>query len=154
MGSSPSAIAEKPLGVRLTAAFFVVAGVVEIASTLIEVRPLGFLPIWDALVRGGLHFLLAAGLRRRYAICRSIAMIYCLAVVISYSVVVGLALAGEPLHFRASVVVQSLLHIPTGVVVFRYLRSPLASAPYPRPLFPRRPPTPSDRAGSGRDQDL
>jgi hypothetical protein len=146
----------EPLGVRLTAAFFVLAGALEIGLTLFEVRPLSFWPVWDACVRGGMNVLLAMGLRRRYAICRSIAMIYCLAVVITYLVAVGLALTGAPLRFPTSIVVQSLLHVPSGVVLFLYLRSPIASAHFPRPLFPkrRRPPTPEDRTCSGPPQDL
>lgn len=150
-----SRIAEQPLGVRLTAAFFVVSGAVEILATLYEVRPLAFWPVWDACWRGGMDFLLAAGLRHRYAICRSIAMIYCLAVVITYSAAAGLALTGAPLAYPPSVVIQSLLHVPTGVVVFLYLRRPTASALFPRPLFPpRRPPTPDDRSCSGPSQGL
>jgi hypothetical protein len=154
MVAGPEATAE-PLPVRLSAAFFALAGAVEILVTLYEVRPLAFWPVWDACVRGGMNFLLALGLLRGYAICRSIAMIYCLAVVITYSVAVGLALSGAPLEYPVSVVVQSLLHIPSGVVLFLYLRSPLASSHFPRPLFPRRrPPTPEDRSCSGPRQDL
>lgn len=150
-----SEAAAQPLGVRLSAAFFVLAGAVEILTTLYAVRPLGFWPVWDACVRGGMDFLLAAGLRRRYAICRSIAMIYCLAVVITYAVAVGLALTGAPLQYPVSIVIQSLLHVPSGVVLFLYLRSPAASAHFPKPLFPRRrPPTPEDRTCSGPPQDL
>jgi len=145
----------EPLGVRLTVAFFVLTGALEIGLALFEVRPLSFWPVWDAVVRGGMNFLLAAGLRRRYAICRSIAMIYCLAVVITYLAAVGLALSGAPLQYPTSIVVQSLVHIPSGVVLFLYLRSPVASTHFPRPLFPRRrPPTPEDRTCSGPHQDL
>ena len=145
----------EPLPVRLCAAFFALSGAVEVLVTLYEVRPLQFWPVWDACVRGGMDFLLALGLLRRYAICRSIAMIYCLAVVITYSAAVGLALSGAPLEYPVSVVVQSLLHIPSGVVIFLYLRSPVASTHFPRPLFPRRrPPTPEDRTCSGPPQDL
>jgi len=141
--------------VRLTAAYFVLSGVVGILAALYEVRPLSFWPVWDACWRGGMDFLLAAGLRRRYAICRSIAMIYCLAVVITYSVAAGLAVTGAPLSFPPSIVIQSLLHVPSGVVLFLYLRRPAASGLFPRPLFPpRRPPTPEDRSCSGPSQDL
>lgn len=144
-----------PLGVRLSAAFFVLAGTLEVGLALFEVRPLSFWPIWDAVVRGGTSVLLAIGLYRRFAICRSIAMIYCLAMVITYLAAVGLALSGAPLQYPTSIVVQSLLHIPSGVVLFLYLRSPVASAHFPRPLFPRRrPPTPEDRTCSGPPQDL
>jgi hypothetical protein len=145
----------EPLGVRLAVAYFVLSGTLEILLTLVEVRPLGFWPVWDACVRGGMDLLLAAGLRRRYAICRSIAMIYCLAVVSTYAAAVGLAVTGAPLRYPVSIVVQSLLHIPSGAVLFLYLRKPLASAHFRRPLFPRRrPPTPEDRTCSGPRRDL
>lgn len=150
-----SEVMAEPLGVRLSAAFFAIAGALEVALALYEVRPLAFWPIWDAVVRGGMNMLLAVGLRRRYAICRSIAMIYCLAVVITYLAAVSLALSGAPLRYPTSIVVQSLLHIPSGVVLFLYLRSPIASVHFPRPLFRRRrPPTPEDRSCSGPPQDL
>jgi len=157
MGSSGQ-VNPTPSGpaVRLTVAYMVVAGVLEIAGALIEAQPLDFWAVWDAGVRGGTHFLLALGLHRRLAICRSITMIYCLAVIIMYLAIVALALAQAPFQYPPSVVLQSLYHVPFGVLVFRYLRSPEASRAFPRPLFrpPPKPPNPTDRACSGRNQTL
>jgi hypothetical protein len=148
---TPSGIA-----VRLTVAYVALAGVLEIAAALAEVRPLGFWAVWDAGVRGGTHFLLALGLHRRLAICRSITMIYCLAVIIMYLAIVALAIAQAPFHYPPSVILQSLYHVPSGVLVFRYLRSPAASGAFPRPMFggPPKPPNPTNRACSGPDPDL
>jgi hypothetical protein len=100
-----------------------------------EVRPLAFWPLWDACVRGVMHFLLAAGLWHRIALCRSVAMVYCLAAVITYVFVLGMALAQAPVRFPPSVVVQSLLQIPSCSLLFPYLRSPRASQLFPRALF-------------------
>jgi hypothetical protein len=103
-----------PPGVWLSAAFFAASGLLEIAL---------------------LHFLLAWGLWRRIAFCRSVAMVYCLAAVVTYVVALGLALAQAPLRFPSSVVVQSLFQVPSCVLLFPFLRSPAASALFPRPLF-------------------
>jgi len=142
--------------VRLTVAYMAVAGVLEIAGAISEVQALDFWTVWDAGVRGGTHFLLAFGLHRRLAICRSITMIYCLAVIIMYLAIVALATAQAPFRYPGSVVLQSLYHVPFGVLVFRYLRSPDASRAFPRPLFrpPPKPPTSTNRACSGRNQTL
>jgi hypothetical protein len=125
-----------PRGVLVCAAFFVASGALEIVTALMEAaRPLGFWPVWDALGRGSLHFLLAWGLWRRIALCRSVAMIYCLAALITYVVVLGLALAGEPLLYPPSVRLQSLLQIPSCLLLLPYLRSPAAAKLFLRPLF-------------------
>jgi hypothetical protein len=155
---SPGQASPAPSGtaVRLTVAYMAVAGVLEIAGALLEAHPLDFWTVWDAGVRGGTHFLLALGLHRRLAICRSITMIYCLAVIIMYLAIVALAIAQAPFAYPPSVVLQSLYHVPFGVLAFRYLRSPDAARAFPRPLFrgPPKPPNPTDRACSGRRQTL
>lgn len=129
--------ARAPRGVWVSAGFFVVSGVVEIAAAVYETRPLAFWPLWDAYFRGVLHFLLAYGLWRRVALCRSVAMVYCLAMLTTYGVVLGLALAGAPFSYPASVKLQSLLQVPSCALLLPFLRSPRASELFPRPLFGR-----------------
>jgi hypothetical protein len=123
-------------GVWLSASFFVVSGILEIALAVHDApRPLPFTTVWQASGAGLLHFLLAWGLWRRIAFCRSVAMVYCLAAIVTYVIAVGLALAHAPLRFPSSVVVQSLFQVPSCVLLFPFLRSPAASALFPRPLF-------------------
>jgi hypothetical protein len=125
-----------PAGVWAPTAFFVVSGLLEIGLGLHDApRPVPFAAVWQATGAGLLHFLLAWGLWNRIALCRSVAMVYCLAVVLTYLTALGLALAQAPLAFPSSIVVQSLFQVPSGVVLFPFLRSAQASALYPRPLF-------------------
>lgn len=127
-----------PRGVWVPAAFFVFSGLSELGAAVYETRPLQFWPIWDAFFRGLLHFALAWGLLRRIALCRSIAMIYCLAMLATYAVVLGLAFAQAPgVAFPASVKFQSLIQVPSCAVLLPFLRSPRASELYPKPLFGR-----------------
>lgn len=124
-----------PRGVLVTSVFFVVSGLVEIATAAYETRPLAFWPLWDAFFRGVLHFVLAWGLWRRIALCRSVAMVYCLAMLTTYGVVLGMALAHAPVRFPGSVKVQSLIQVPSCALLLPFLRSPKASQLFPRPLF-------------------
>lgn len=127
-----------PKGVWATAGFFAAAGVLEIGLALWEApRPLTFWPLWEALGRGLLHLMLAWGLWRRVALCRTIAMVYCLAVLATYAVVLGLAFAQAPVRFPSSVVLKSLYEIPSCTLILPYLRSLEASLLFTRPLFGR-----------------
>jgi len=125
-----------PPGVWLSALFFAASGVFEIALAVHDApHPVPFTTVWQAAGAGLLHFLLAWGLWRRIALCRSVAMVYCLATIVTYLIAIGLALAHAPLRFPASVVVQSLFQVPSCILLFPFLRSPAASALFPRPLF-------------------
>lgn len=127
-----------PTGAWISAAFFGLAGVLEIVLALVDgPRPLRFWPVWEALGRGLLHGLLAWGLWERIALCRTIAMVYCLAALVTYGAALGLALAGAPLQFPASVVVQSLYQVPSCALLLPWLRSPRAAELFVRPLLPR-----------------
>ena len=131
MGTPP-----RPTGLLATCAFFAAAAVLELGLSLWELpRPWTFWPAWEALGRSILYALLAWGLWHRVALCRSIALVYCLAAVILYAVVLGLALAQAPLRFPGSLILQSLYQVPSCVLVFAYLRSPRAGAVFTRPLF-------------------
>jgi len=127
-----------PTGVWLSALFFAAAGVLEIVLALVDgPQPLRFWPLWEAVGRGLLHGLVAWGLWERIALCRTIAMVYCLAALVTYLIAVGLALFGAPLQFPSSVVVQSLYQVPSCALLLPYLRSPRAAELFPRPLIPR-----------------
>jgi hypothetical protein len=127
--------AAAPRGVWVPAAFFVAAGAVEFAAAVYETRPLQFWPLWDAFFRASLHFVVAWGLWRRIALCRSVAMVYCLAMLATYPVVLAMALLHEPVDFPDSVKLQSLIQIPSCALLLPFLRSPRASQLFPRPLF-------------------
>jgi hypothetical protein len=127
-----------PRGIWVPAAFFAVSGVLEIGLGVADApRPLTFWPIWEALGRGLLCLLLAAGLWSRLALCRSIAMVYCLAAVTTYAVVIGMAFLRAPVRFPLSVMVLSVFQVPSCALLFPFLRSPEASRLFPRPLFGR-----------------
>jgi len=116
--------------------FFALAGVLEIVLAVID-RPseAAFWPIWEAVGRGLMDGLLALGLWNRLAICRTIASLYCTATLITYSVVVGMAVAGTPARYSPSVVVQSLYHIPSCALLLPYHRSSQAAVAFARPLL-------------------
>jgi hypothetical protein len=125
-----------PTGVWVSALFFAVAGVLEVALSLADApAPLRFWPLWEALGRGILHGLVAWGLWERIALCRTIAMVYCLAALVTYAIVLGLALFGAPLQFPTAVIVQSTFQVPSCALLLPYLRSPRASQLFPKPLL-------------------
>jgi hypothetical protein len=127
-----------PRGVWVPTAFFVGGGVLEVALAAYEApRPPAFWPLWEALGRALLHFLVALGLWQRIALCRSIAMVYCLAIVPTYVAALALAYAGAPFRFPPSVVMQSLYQVPSCLLLFPYLRSEQASVLFTRPLLGR-----------------
>jgi hypothetical protein len=126
----------RPPGLLAACVFFAAAGVLELALSLWELpRPWTFWPAWEALGRALLYGLLALGLWHRVALCRTIALVYCLAAVILYVAVLGLALTQAPLRYPGSLVIQSLYQVPSCVLLFAYLRSPRAGAVFTRPLF-------------------
>jgi hypothetical protein len=127
-----------PAGVWVSSGFFALGGVIEIVLGLLELpRPVSFWLVWEAVGRSLLYLIVAAGLWRRIALCRSIAMVYCLAALATHAVVLALAFAHAPVRFPTSVFVHSLYEVPSCALLFPYLRSPRASVLFPRPLFGR-----------------
>lgn len=125
-----------PKGARWAAIFFASRGVLDFALTVSELpRPLAFWPVWQALGSTLLYLLVAAGLRRRFAVCRSLAMVYCLAALVTYAVVLAMALGQAPLVFPRSVFVSSLLEVPSCALLLPYLRSAEAAVFFRRPLL-------------------
>jgi len=129
--------APRPRAVVLTVAFFTVSAVLEVALAFVDTPRPGVLQIWDALGRALLPALLAAGLWRGFAFCRTLAIVYALAALATYAVVLALALGGADARFPPSVVVQSLLQVPSCAVLVPWLRSPAAARAFPRPLLGR-----------------
>ena len=125
-----------PPGVRWAALFFAANGLAHLGLTLAELpRPLAFWPVWQAVGNGLLYALLALGLARRFALCRSVAMVYCLATLVTYAVVLAMAFSQAPLAFPRSVVVSSLFEVPSCALLLPYLRSPEAALVFRRPLL-------------------
>jgi len=122
-----------PRGLRAAVGFFVVAGLLEIVLALTDPGPLTLGRAWEALGRASLHGLLAAGLWRRIPLCRSLAMIYCLAALTTDAVVVSLALGHAPVRFPPRVVVETLYEVPCCIVLLPYLRSKEVSLLFTRP---------------------
>lgn len=128
----------QPALVKLSAAFFVVTGILEIALP-VATDPGGatFGKIWEAAGRATFDFLLAFGLWRRIALSRSIAMVYCLATLATYAWVLLLAFLHAPFRFPESIVLASLFEVPSCVLLYPNLRSAEASVLFHRPLFTR-----------------
>ncbi len=120
------------LPARLCAGFFIVSGALELAFPLLETPAPGAL--WNGAGQTLLHWLLAAGLWRRLALCRVLALVYCLAVLVTYGVVLGLALAQAPIRFPTAVIVMSLVQVPSCAVLLPWLRGPAALVAFSRPL--------------------
>lgn len=118
-------------------AFFALSGALEVTLAFADAPRPGFEALWEALGRALLHGLVAAGLWRGYALCRALAFVYSLAALVTYAVVLALALGGAPIRFPPSVVVQSLVQVPSCALLAPWLRSPAAARAFPRPLLGR-----------------
>jgi hypothetical protein len=117
-------------------AFFLGAGLLEIVLGVREIpEPLSFWPVWETLGRGLLHLVLALGIWNRLALGRQAALVYCVAVLLTYAAVLGLALMRAPIDFPESVVWQSLFQIPSCALLIPYLRSSEAEVTFTRPLW-------------------
>jgi hypothetical protein len=115
--------------------FFAASGALEVALAFADAPDPGFDALWEALGRAILHALLAAGLWRGYALCRTLAFVYCLAALVTYVAVLALAFWGVPARFPPSVVVQSLLQVPSCGLLLPWLRSAAAARAFSRPLL-------------------
>jgi hypothetical protein len=131
----PAPAPSRPRALVLAVAFFAVSAVLEIALAFVDTPRPTFVTIWEALGRAVLPALLAAGLWRGFSFCRTPALVYALAALVTYAIVLGMALAGAPVRFPPSVVVQSLLQVPSCAVIVPWLRSPAAAQALRRPLL-------------------
>ena len=121
----------------LAVVFFAVCAGLELGLAFVDTPRPDFVAIWESTGRAVLCALLAAGLWRGFALCRVLALVYCLAALVTYAVVLALALAGAPARFPLSVVVQSLVQVPSCALLLPWLRSPAAARAFPRPLVGR-----------------
>ena len=125
-----------PRGALISAAFFFVSGILDSVLNLLHVgNGVDFTTAWTIVGRGLMSVIVGYGLWHRVALCRSIALIYCLASVVTYSAALALAFSRQPLHFPPAVVVGSAFEVPSCVVLFMYLRSREAATLFVRPLF-------------------
>jgi len=124
-------------GALLAVAFFAASGVLELVLAFVDTPRPGVGSLWEALGRALLHGLVAAGLWRGYALCRTLAFVYALAALVTYAVALALALWGAPARFPPSVVVESLFQVPSCALLLPWLRSPAAARAFPRPLLGR-----------------
>ncbi len=110
-------VPSRPRAALSAVAFFALSGVLELGLTFLDERTPTIETVWDALGRALLHWLLALGLWRGLALCRR------------------LALAAAPVRFPPSVVVQSLLQVPSRALLLPgcapRLRSRRSSIPMP-----------------------
>jgi hypothetical protein len=130
----PSTRQPRPRGARLAVAFFAASGALELAVVFVDAVPPPFGALWQASGTALLHGLVAWGLWRGLALCRTLALVYALAALVTYGVVLGLALAGAPLRFPPSVVLMSLFQVPSCALLVPWLRSVGAARAFPRPL--------------------
>ena len=130
----PAATPTRPRAALLAVAFFAVCSALELGLAFADAPRPPFVAIWEAAGRAVLPALLAAGLWRGLALGRTFALAYCLAALVTYLVALALALAGVPARFPPSVVVQSLIQIPSCALLVPWLRSPAAERAFPRPL--------------------
>ena len=131
----PAPASPRPRAVVLAVAFFALSAVLELALAFVDAPRPTLVAIWEALGRAVLPALLAAGLWRGFSFCRTIALVYAVAALVTYAVVLALALGGAPVRFPPSVIVQSLLQVPSCAVLVPWLRSPAAARALPRPLL-------------------
>jgi hypothetical protein len=125
-----------PLGVWLPAAFFVASGLLDAGLSIFGAgHPVDFDTAWIAAGRGLMNVVLAIGLWRRFALCRSVALMYCLGAVTAYALAILLAITHQPLTYPPTVVVGSAFEVPSCVVLFVHLRKEEAGRLFFRPLF-------------------
>jgi hypothetical protein len=134
---TPAPASRRSGAASLVVAFFALSGLLEVVLAFVDLPWPSFDTLWEALGRALLHALLAAGLWRGYALCRTLALVYALAALVTYAVVLALALAGAPFRFPPSVVVQSLVQVPSCALLLPWLRSPAAARAFPRSLLGR-----------------
>jgi hypothetical protein len=126
---------DRPRAAVLAVAFFALSGALEIVLVFADSPRPSVEALWEAFGQALLHGLLAAGLWRGYALCRTLGFVYCLAALLTYGVVLALALGGAPFHYPPSVIGKSLFQVPSCALLVPWLRSPAAGQAFPRPLF-------------------
>ncbi|HET7295308.1 MAG TPA: hypothetical protein VFM88_23015 [Vicinamibacteria bacterium] len=126
----------RPAGLYWSAAFFVAAGLMEVALPLLtDPGSRSFVRLWEATGKATLDFLVALGLWKRVALVRSVAMVYCLGAVAAYTAALAFAWSGAPFRYPQALVIASLFEVPSCALLYPWLRSPAAGAVFTRPLL-------------------
>ena len=131
----PAPASPRPRAVVLAVAFFTTSAALELGLAFVDAPRPTFVAVWEALGRALLPALLAAGLWRGFSFCRTMALVYAVAALVTYAIVLALALGGAPVRFPPSVIVQSLVQVPSCGVLVPWLRSPAAARALSRPLL-------------------
>jgi hypothetical protein len=132
---SPAPASPRPRAAVLAVAFFAVSALLELGLAFLDAPRPTFVALWEALGRAVLPGLLAAGLWRGFSFCRTLALVYAVAALVTYAVVLALALGGAPVRFPPSVIVGSLVQVPSCALLVPWLRSTAAGRAFPRPLL-------------------
>jgi hypothetical protein len=132
---NPAPASPRPRAVVLAVAFFAVSALLELGLAVLDAPRPTFVALWEALGRAVLPALLAAGLWRGFSFFRTLALVYAVAALVTYAVVLALALGGAPVRFPPSVIVESLVQVPSCAVLVPWLRSPAAARAFARPLL-------------------
>lgn len=117
----------RPRALVLAVSFFTLSAVLEVALAFVDAPRPTALGLWEAMGRAVLPALLAAGLWQGFSLCRTTALVYALAALVTYAAVLVMAMGGAPVRFPPSVIVQSLLQVPSCALLVPWLRSPAAA---------------------------
>jgi hypothetical protein len=133
MKAAPAA--PRPRALLLAVSFFAVSAVLEVVLAFVDAPRPTLVALWEALGRAVLPALLAAGLWRGFSLCRTMALVYAIAALVTYLVVLAMAVGGAPVRFPPSVIVQSLVQVPSCALLVPWLRSPAAAGVLRRRLL-------------------
>lgn len=123
-------------GVFLVSGFFVVGGLLHLGLAIFA-APSGpeFWAIWEAAGRGILSAALGWGLFRRLSLFRSVALIYCVLMLLTYLSALVLAYTRAPAVFPSALILESLYEIPSCALLLSYLSSSEAGVVFSRSLL-------------------
>lgn len=122
-------------GVFVAAGFFALGGVLDVGFAVFLPSQPGFWGVWEAAGRSLVSLVVAFGLFRRLALFRFLAAVYCVAMLLTYAVVLFLAYSGTEASFSRALILQSLYEIPACGVLLPYFRSVEAEEAFSQPLF-------------------
>ena len=123
-------------GVYAAVGFFALGGILHFAlAAAIPDHPREFWDLWDAAGRGLLSWGVAWGLWKRLSLFRSIATVYCVVMLLTYLVALGIAYSGKPAAHPLSLVIESVYEIPSCALLVPYFVSPEATQVFSRSLF-------------------
>jgi hypothetical protein len=123
-------------GVLLVSGFFALGGLLHLGLAIFAgSQPEKFWGVWDAAGRGLFSVGVAWGLWRRLSLFRSVALVYCVLMLLTYLSALALAYARAPATFPTALVLESLYEIPSCALLLPYLLSGEATAVFSRSLL-------------------